>query len=153
MASIPKNLTYEEFKYKVGDMIKNKYEIYNLVIERLGGKFIKTYQDFLGNLGNTRDIENIHSYWDLYSKLYSENENVIVNRPIRRARDVAGAKRKLGISHDLYAQPWKGPFTASNEARYETHLKMLLAAKSEGGNITRRRKGSKRKGSLKHSLQ
>lgn len=79
MTTIPKSLTYTDFLDKVGKISQTSYSdppiiyhnLYTLVIQRLGDKPIKSYSEFLDKCGNLGHLW----YWDLYSKLYPENEN------------------------------------------------------------------------------
>lgn len=76
---IPKTLKYTDFLDKVGKLEKPKYsdpeinygDLHDKIIERLGDKPIKNYSEFLDTCGNLGNL----FYWDLYKKLYSENEN------------------------------------------------------------------------------
>jgi len=79
MTTIPSSLTYTEFLDKVGKIRQTSYRdppiiyhnLYTLVIQRLGDKPIKSYSEFLDKCGNLGSLW----YWDLYTKLYAENEN------------------------------------------------------------------------------
>jgi hypothetical protein len=95
MTTIPKTLTYPDFLSKVGKIpegyggTKIQYhDLYKLIIERLGDQPIKNYSEFMEKAKNLGNL----IYWDLYQKLYPENENV--KAEIKRvAKQKAGTRK------------------------------------------------------------
>lgn len=94
--SIPADLSYPDFLDKVGLIEKSNFsgppiyywDLYELVIKRLGGQSIKTYREFLDKCGNLGNL----FYWDLYVKLYKDNENVKVSK--KNNKNTKGGKRR-----------------------------------------------------------
>jgi hypothetical protein len=79
MTTIPLSLTYTDFLDKVGKIRQSSYrdppimyhDLYTLIKERLGGKSIKSFEEFKDKCGDLGTL----IYQDLYFKLYPDNDN------------------------------------------------------------------------------
>lgn len=97
MTTIPKSLSYPDFLSKVGKISEgylggNKiqyHDLYTLIIERLGDQPIKNYSEFLDKCKNLGNL----IYWDLYQKLYPENENVKESKKVKGSKKEGGTRK------------------------------------------------------------